>query len=177
MRTKRYLKTLDNLIAEGDKIRSKKEVIAEKEGMTVEQFEEQSIDKKKQMIKEFNTDVQYTKVKLRRMKFQFEPSKITGIQLLVDRVNKITFYSISAKNNPGQREKQLIKSLRRFVNAGRCLRIDVNINEVIGHLPQQALLPFKFLKSTEMQKLLEDSNGNGEKNKKNEKLEQKSVSK
>ncbi|MBA7545152.1 hypothetical protein ES705_37515 [subsurface metagenome] len=170
MRTKRYLKTLDNLIAEGDKIRSKKEVITEKEGMTVEQFEEQSIDEKKQMIKEFNTDVQYTKVKLRKMLFQFEPGKTTGIQLLTNRANNKTFYSISTENNPGQRIKQLIKAKKRIFNALKCLEIDVNINKVIGHLPQQGLLPFKFLKSPEMQKLLEDSNGNSKKNKKNKKL-------
>lgn len=170
MRTKRYLKTLDNLIAEGDKKRSKKEVITEKEGMTVEQFEEKSIDKKKQMIKEFNTDVQYTKVKLRRMLFQVEPGKTTGIQLLVDRVNKITFYSVSTGNNSGQRIKQLTKAKKRIINALKCLEMDVNINKVIGHLPQQGLLPFKFLESNELQKLLKDSNGNGKKNKKNKEL-------
>jgi hypothetical protein len=108
MRTKRYLKTLDNLIAEGDKIRSTGEVIAGIEEVTVKQFEEKPINEKEVAIKEFKTDISYVRMKLRKMLFQFELGKTTGIQLLTNRANNKTFYSISTENNPGQRIKQLI---------------------------------------------------------------------
>ena len=160
MRTKRYLKYLDNIIVGKDKMRTAKEIIAEIQEMTIEQFEGLSIEEKNSMIREFKSKIPYIRIKFRRQ----------DLKLLSQTDNGEMRYSLATAENKEKIVKQFIKEKKRRVLSDERYNEDLAIIEKSKLLPQRVLLQLKSDKPVTQQLLLEDLNVNGEENKKNKKL-------
>ena len=164
MRTKRYLKYLDNIIVGKDKMRTAKEIIAEIQEKTIEQFEKLSIEEKNSMIREFKSKIPYIRIKFRRQDLK--------LLSLID--NGKMGYQLATAENKEKIVKQFIKEKKRRVLSDERYIEDLAIIEKSKLLPQRVLLQLKSDKPVTQQLLLEYLNVNGEENKKNKKLKKSS---
>ncbi|MBA7579085.1 hypothetical protein ES695_08850 [Candidatus Atribacteria bacterium 1244-E10-H5-B2] len=152
MKVKKYLKYLDNIIVGKDKMRTAKEIIAEIQEMTIEQFEGLSIEEKNSMIREFKSKIPYIRIKFRRQ----------DLKLLSQTDNGEMRYSLATAENKEKIVKQFIKEKKRRFLSDERYNEDLSIIEKSKLLPQRVLLQLKSDKPVNSQLLLEDLNANSE---------------